>query len=333
MNYPELRMRRLRAHDWSRRLVSEHSLSSADLIWPIFLIEGTKRTEAIGTMPGIERRSIDLAVACAREAKSLGIPVLALFPATPNEKKSADGREALNPDNLVNQACRAIKREVPDIGLMVDIALDPYTTHGHDGIVIDGRIANDETVEILVRQAMIAVEAGADILAPSDMMDGRVGAIRQALEKAGAQDSLILAYAAKYASAFYGPYRDAIGSNTALKASLICPDDKRSYQMDPANGEESLRETALDIAEGADLVMVKPGMPYLDILYRVKEEFRMPTVVYQVSGEYSMLMAAAERGFLDEERVMMESLLAFKRAGADAIITYFAPRAAALLQV
>jgi len=330
--FPDSRLRRLRAFDWSRRLVRENSLSPGDLIWPIFLIEGENRSEAIATMPGVERRSIDLAVAAAGEAASLGIPALALFPATPPAFKSDDGKEALNPDNLVHRACRAIKKAVPDIGLMVDIALDPYTAHGHDGIVIDGRIANDETVAILVRQALASVAAGADILAPSDMMDGRVGAIRQALETRGHRDILILAYAAKYASAFYGPYRDAIGSGLALNKSAAYPGDKRSYQMDPANSDEALREVALDIAEGADMVMVKPGMPYLDIIRRVKDEFHMPTIAYQVSGEYSMLMAAAERGFLDLDRVMMESLLSFKRAGADAIVTYFAPRAARILK-
>ncbi len=329
--FPALRPRRLRAQDWTRRLVAETRLSSHDFIWPLFLIPGENVTEPVPTMPGVIRRSVDLAVKAAAEAASLGIPVVALFPATPPALKTELGHEALNPDNLVHQACRAIKAAKINIGIMVDIALDPYTTHGHDGIAIEGKIANDPTVEILVKQALESVRAGADILSPSDMMDGRIGAIREALEAQGDQDILILAYAAKYASAFYGPYRDAIGSGKALAGSTLYPGDKRSYQMDAANGDESLREVALDLAEGADMVMVKPGMPYLDIVRRVKDTFAVPTVAYQVSGEYSMLMAAVERGFMDHERVMMESLLAFKRAGADAIVTYFALDAARIL--
>jgi porphobilinogen synthase len=269
-------------------------------------------------MPGVERLSVDAAVAAAEEAAKLGIPVIALFPNTDVSKKTADGREAVNPDNLVCRGVRAIKKAVPGIGIMCDVALDPYTTHGHDGLLIDGHIPNDATVEILVRQALVQAEAGCDILAPSDMMDGRIGAIRAALEANGHQDVILLAYAAKYASAFYGPFRDAVGSAKALQG------DKRTYQMDPANTDEALREVALDIAEGADMVMVKPGLPYLDVLRRVKDSFGMPTIVYQVSGEYSMLMAAIERGWLDGERAIPESLIAFKRAGADAIITYFA---------
>jgi porphobilinogen synthase len=319
-------MRRLRRHDWSRRLVSESRLSPADFIWPLFVTGGENRREKIPAMPGVERLSTDLIVAAAEDAAKLGIPVVALFPYTDAAKKTADGAEALNPDNLVCRAVRAIKRAVPEIGVMCDVALDPYTSHGHDGILEGDVVANDETVDILVRQALVQVEAGADIIAPSDMMDGRIGAIRTALEKAGHRDTILLAYAAKYASAFYGPFRDAVGSAKALTG------DKRSYQMDPANSDEALREVALDIAEGADMVMVKPGMPYLDVLSRVKREFGMPTVVYQVSGEYSMLLAAIERGWLDRERAMLESLLAFKRAGADAIITYFAREAAELLR-
>jgi porphobilinogen synthase len=316
--YPALRMRRLRRHEWSRRLVAENAVSAADFIWPIFLIDGKKRREPIPSMPGVERLSVDLAVQAAEEAAELGIPVLALFPYTDEKHKTPDGHEALNPENLVCQAVRAIKKQTPNIGLMCDVALDPYTSHGHDGLLVGDYVANDETVEVLVQQSLVQVEAGCDILAPSDMMDGRIGAIRKALESKGHEDVILLAYAAKYASAFYGPYRDAIGSAKALKG------DKRTYQMDPANTDEALREVALDIAEGADMVMVKPGMPYLDIVGRVKDTFGMPTIVYQVSGEYSMLMAAIERGWLDKDRTILESLTAFKRAGADGIISYFA---------
>jgi porphobilinogen synthase len=325
-NFPASRMRRLRRHDWSRRLVAETRLSVNDLIWPIFVTEGSKKREPIASMPGVERLSPDLAVAAAEEAAKLGIPVIALFPQTDPARKTPDGAEALNPKNVVCETVRAIKRAVPEIGIMCDVALDPYTSHGHDGLLVDGHVANDQSVEILVRQALVQVEAGCDIISPSDMMDGRIGAIRTALESAGHHDTILLAYAAKYASAFYGPFRDAVGSAKALTG------DKRTYQMDPANIEEALREVALDIAEGADMVMVKPGMPYLDVLSRVKQEFRMPTVVYQVSGEYSMLLAAMERGWLERERAMLESLTAFKRAGADAIVTYFARDAARLLK-
>jgi porphobilinogen synthase len=323
-------MRRLRRHGWSRRLVAETRLSPDDFIWPLFVVDGTDRHEPIVAMPGVDRLSIDKAVEACREAAGLGIPVVALFPYTDKSLKTPDGAEATNPDNLVCRAVRAIKQAVPDIGVMCDVALDPYTSHGHDGVMIDGNVANDETVAILVRQALVHVEAGCDIIAPSDMMDGRIGAIRSALEAAGHKDTLILAYAAKYASAFYGPFRDAVGSSAALGSQKTIG-DKRSYQMDPANGDEALREVALDIAEGADMVMVKPGMPYLDVLSRVKRRFGMPTIVYQVSGEYSMLVAAAQNGWLDRERAMMESLIAFKRAGADAILTYFAREAARLL--
>ena len=318
-------MRRLRRHDWSRRLVAESTLSPADFIWPLFVIEGQNKREAIASMPGVERLSIDLAVDAAKEAAALGIPVIALFPHTDPELKTEDGREATNADNLICRAVRAIKKAVPEIGVLCDVALDPYTTHGHDGVLVDGYVANDESVDILVKQALVQAEAGCDIIAPSDMMDGRIGAIRAALEKNGFTNTMIMAYAAKYASAFYGPFRDAVGSAKALTG------DKRTYQMDPANSDEALREVALDIAEGADMVMVKPGMPYLDIVRRVKDEFGVPTFAYQVSGEYSMLMAAAERGFLDHDRVMLESLIAFKRAGASGILTYFARDAALLL--
>ena len=318
-------MRRLRRHDWSRRLVAESQLSAADFIWPLFVIDGQNRREKVATMPGVERLSVDLIAGAAEEAARLGIPVIALFPNTDPSLKSDDGREALNANNLVCRAVRAIKNAVPEIGVLCDVALDPYTSHGHDGILVDDYVANDESVELLVRQALVQAEAGCDIIAPSDMMDGRVGAIRAALEENGFRNTLIMAYAAKYASAFYGPFRDAVGSVKALTG------DKRTYQMDPANGDEALREVALDLAEGADMVMVKPGMPYLDIVRRVKETFGVPTFAYQVSGEYSMLVAAAERGFLDHDRVMLESLTAFKRAGASGILTYFARDAARLL--
>ena len=318
-------MRRVRRHAWSRALVAETTLSPADFIWPLFVVDGEKKRVPVASMPGVERLSVDLAVGAAEEAAKLGIPVIALFPFTDPSLKTADGREAVNANNLVCRTVRAIKMAVPEIGVLCDVALDPYTDHGHDGLLIDGYVVNDETVDVLVRQALVQVEAGCDIIAPSDMMDGRVGAIRAGLEKAGHKNTLIMAYAAKYASAFYGPFRDAVGSAKALTG------DKRTYQMDPANGDEALREVALDIAEGADMVMVKPGMPYLDIVRRVKDEFGMPTFVYQVSGEYSMLMAAIERGFLDRDRVILESLLGFKRAGASGILTYFARDAVKML--
>ncbi len=324
--YPAIRMRRARRHAWSRAMVAENALSPADFIWPIFVIDGEKKRIAIDAMPGVDRLSVDLAVGAAEEAAKLGIPVIALFPFTDPALKTPDGREATNGNNLVCRTVRAIKKAVPEIGVLCDVALDPYTSHGHDGLLDGDYVVNDETLDVLVRQALVQVEAGCDIIAPSDMMDGRVGAIRAALEKAGHKNTLIMAYAAKYASAFYGPFRDAVGSAKSLTG------DKRTYQMDPANGDEALREVALDIAEGADMVMVKPGMPYLDILRRVKDEFAMPTFVYQVSGEYSMLMAAIERGFLDRDRVIMESLLGFKRAGANGILTYFALEAARMLR-
>jgi len=324
-SYPALRMRRLRRHDWSRRLVAENTLSPADFIWPVFVIEGEKKREAVLSMPGVERLSVDLAVHAAKEAAQLGIPVIALFPQTPTGLKTDDGREAVNPDNLVCRAVRAIKSAVPEIGVLCDVALDPYTSHGHDGLLRDGDVHNDSTVEMLVRQSLVQVEAGCDIIAPSDMMDGRIGAVRAALEKAGHHNTLLMAYAAKYASAFYGPFRDAVGSAKSLTG------DKRTYQMDPANGDEALREVALDLAEGADMVMVKPGMPYLDLVWRVKERFGVPTFAYQVSGEYAMLQAAFDKNWLDRDRAILESLTGFKRAGASGILTYFAVEAAKLL--
>ena len=325
-SYPQLRMRRTRRHEWSRRLVAETSLSPADFIWPVFVIEGDNKREAVVSMPGVERLSVDLVVKAAKEAAGLGIPVIALFPQTPASLKSDDGREALNPDNLVCRAVRAIKSAVPEIGVLCDVALDPYTSHGHDGVLRDGDVHNDATVDILVQQSLVQVAAGCDIIAPSDMMDGRIGAIRAGLEQAGHHNTLLMAYAAKYASAFYGPFRDAVGSAKSLTG------DKRSYQMDPANGDEALREVALDLAEGADMVMVKPGTPYLDLVWRVKNRFGVPTFAYQVSGEYAMLSAAFEKWWLDRDRAIIESLTGFKRAGASGILTYFAVEAARLLK-
>jgi porphobilinogen synthase len=324
--FPATRMRRLRRHDWTRRLVAESTLSTADFIWPLFVVDGEKRREPVASMPGVDRLSVDFIAGSAEEAAKLGIPVVALVPYTDPGLKTPDGREATNPSNLVCRAVREIKRAVPEIGVLCDVALDPYTSHGHDGILVDGYVANDETLEILTRQALIQAEAGCDIIAPSDMMDGRVGAIRTALEAGGFKHTLIMAYAAKYASAFYGPFRDAVGSAKSLTG------DKRTYQMDPANGDEALREVALDIAEGADMVMVKPGMPYLDLIWRVKDAFGLPTFAYQVSGEYSMLIAAIERGWLERDRVILESLTSFKRAGASGILSYFALDAARLLK-
>ncbi len=316
------RPRRNRKADWSRRLVREASLSVDDLIWPMFLIDGTGRREPVASMPSVERLTIDEAVREAERAAALRIPAIAIFPNVDSSLRDARGSEALKPHNLVCRAVRANKAAVPEIGIMTDVALDPYTSHGHDGLLRDGVILNDESVAVLARQALIQAEAGADIIAPSDMMDGRVGAIRAALDGGGRADVQIMAYAAKYASAFYGPFRDAIGTNTTLVG------DKRTYQMDPANGDEALREAAADISEGADMLMVKPGMPYLDVLWRVKEAFRMPTFAYQVSGEYSMIEGAGRNGWIDGDRAMIESLTAFKRAGADGILTYFAPRVA-----
>jgi porphobilinogen synthase len=324
--FPSTRMRRNRRTPWARRLVAENVLTAGDLIWPIFVVEGRNVRQPVDSMPGIDRLSVDLAVRAAEEAVGLGIPVIALFPYTDPSLRTDDGREALNPDNLVCRATRAIRKAGLDIGVLLDVALDPYTSHGHDGLMRDGEIINDETLAVLVQQSLVQAEAGCDVIAPSDMMDGRVGAIRAALEAGGHTNVQIMAYAAKYASAFYGPFRDAVGSNATLIG------DKRTYQMDPANSDEALREVELDIGEGADMVMVKPGMPYLDIVRRVKDAFGMPTFAYQVSGEYSMLMAAAQNGWLDGDKVMMESLIAFKRAGADGVLTYFAPRAARLLK-
>jgi porphobilinogen synthase len=326
-SFPNTRLRRNRRTDWSRRLVAEHRLTVDDLIWPMFVHEGEDLREKVPSMPGVERLSIDLLVEAVGEAQQLGIPAVAVFPVTPPARKSPEAEEAVNPNNLVCRAVRAIKERHSQIGVICDVALDPYTSHGQDGLVRDGYVVNDETLEVLCRQAVVQAEAGCDVIAPSDMMDGRVGAIREALEEANLTHVQILSYAAKYASAFYGPFRDAVGSAASLGTG-----DKRTYQMDPANGDEALREVALDVAEGADLVMVKPGLPYLDIVRRVKEAFGLPTFAYQVSGEYAMLCAAAERGWLDRRKAMLESLLAFKRAGADGVLTYFALEAARLLR-
>jgi len=320
------RMRRNRQSEWRRRMVRENVLTTDDLIWPLFIVDGTNVRAPVPSMPGVERLSVDQAVREAARAVELTIPCIALFPYTDPSLRDEDGTEALNPDNLVCRAVRAIKQAVPEIGILCDIALDPYTSHGHDGLLRGGVILNDETVAVLVRQALVQAEAGCDIIAPSDMMDGRVGAIRQALDNAGRTDVAIMAYAAKYASAFYGPFRDAVGSAATLTG------DKRTYQMDPGNSDEALREIELDLDEGADMVMVKPGLPYLDIVRRVKDEFGVPTFAYQVSGEYAMIMAAAQNGWLDGEKAMLESLIAFKRAGADGVLTYFAARVAEKLR-
>ena len=320
------RPRRNRKSEWARRLVKEHVLTTNDLIWPIFVQEGENLRTPVAAMPGVDRVSIDIAVEEAQRAAALDIPVVAIFPYTDPSLRDATGSEALNAQNLTCRACRAIKAKVPEIGLLTDVALDPYTSHGHDGLLEDGRILNDETVAQLVRQALVQAESGSDIIAPSDMMDGRVGAIRAALDAAGFLDVQIMAYSAKYASAFYGPFREAVGSSGALKG------DKRTYQMDYANTDEALREAELDIAEGADMIMVKPGLPYLDIVARLKQSLGRPTFAYQVSGEYAMIMAAAQNGWIDGEKAMIESLTAFKRAGADGILTYFAPRVAEILK-
>jgi porphobilinogen synthase len=325
--FPSTRLRRLRRHDWSRRLVAESRLTVDDLIWPLFVQEGQGKRQPVASMPGVERLSIDLLVEAVGSAVALGIPAVAIFPVTEAAKKSAEAEEATNPENLVCRAVRAIKSAHGEaIGVVCDVALDPYTSHGQDGLVRDGYVVNDETVEVLCRQAVVQAAAGCDVIAPSDMMDGRVGAVRRVLDGAGFEGVSIMAYAAKYASAFYGPFRDAVGSGANLAAG-----DKRTYQMAPANSDEAMREVALDLAEGADMVMVKPGMPYLDVVRRVKETFHMPTFAYQVSGEYAMLAAAAQNGWLDRDTTLLESLLAFKRAGADGILTYFAVDAARLL--
>src|SRR6056297_1486754 len=323
--FPATRLRRTRSTPAIRALVAENTLTPADLIWPVFVRDGDAVEEPVPSMPGVMRRSVDKIVEAAREAHDLGIPAICLFPYTDASLKTEACEEAWNPDNLSNRAIRAIKDAVPDIAVMTDIALDPYNANGHDGIVRDGVIVNDETVEALVRMALAQAQAGADILGPSDMMDGRIGAIRAALEEDGFQDVAILSYAAKYASAFYGPFRDAVGASGALTG------DKKTYQMDPANSDEAMRLVERDIAEGADMVMVKPGMPYLDIARRVKESFGVPTYAYQVSGEYAMIEAAAANGWLDGEKVMLESLMCFRRAGCDGVLTYFAPRVARLL--
>ncbi|MCL1068869.1 porphobilinogen synthase [Shewanella olleyana] len=326
--FPQRRMRRMRKHDFSRRLMSENKLSVNDLIYPMFILEGNNRTEQVASMPGVERYSIDLLLKEAAELVELGIPLIALFPVTPAEKKSLMAEEAYNSDGLVQRAVRELKQAFPDLGVMTDVALDPFTTHGQDGIIDEtGYILNDITTEILVKQALSHAEAGADIVAPSDMMDGRIGAIREALEAAGHVNTQIMAYSAKYSSSYYGPFRDAVGSAGNLKGG-----NKHSYQMDPANSDEALHEVALDIQEGADMVMVKPGMPYLDIVRRVKTELAVPTFAYQVSGEYAMHMAAIQNGWLAEKAIVMESLLCFKRAGADGILTYFAKSAAQWLK-
>ncbi len=321
-----VRLRRNRKAEWARQLVRENELTAADFIWPLFVTEGNNRRIPIPSMPGVDRLSVDQLIREAERAAKLAIPCIALFPYTDSALRDAEGSEALNPDNLVCRAVRAVKREVPDIGVMCDVALDPFTSHGHDGLLRDGVIVNDETVAVLTRQALVQAEAGCDIIAPSDMMDGRVGAIRTALDAAGFVDVQIMAYSAKYASAFYGPFRDAVGSSAALTG------DKRTYQMDPGNSEEALREAELDIAEGADMIMVKPGLPYLDIVRRLKDAFGMPTFVYQVSGEYAMIMAAAANGWIDGDKAMMESLIACKRAGADGVLSYFAPKSVEKLQ-
>ncbi|MCF3936342.1 porphobilinogen synthase [Acuticoccus sp. M5D2P5] len=316
------RMRRNRRTDWSRRLVRENTLTVDDLIWPVFLTEGEGRRDPVPSMPGVFRLSVDELGAAAEEAAELQIPAIALFPYTGPDKRDAQGSEAANPDNLICQGCREIARRVPSLGIMTDVALDPYTSHGHDGLMVGDEIVNDATIAQLVNQAIVQAEAGCHIIAPSDMMDGRIGAIRAALDRAGHEHVQIMAYAAKFASAFYGPFRDAVGATAALKG------DKRTYQLDPANALEALREVELDLAEAADMIMVKPGLPYLDIVYRVKERFGAPTFAYMVSGEYAMIEAAAANGWLDGERVMMEAHMAFKRAGADGILTYHAPRLA-----
>ena len=324
--FPATRLRRTRQSPSVRALVAENTLGTSDLIWPIFVCAGEGREEPVSSMPGVQRKSVDKVVEAARDAVALGIPAICLFPYTSSEDRTADAAEAWNPDNLSNRATRAVKAAVPEILVMTDVALDPYSDTGHDGYLIDGKIDNDASVEALVKQALSQAEAGVDIIGPSDMMDGRIGAIRTALETAGHRDVMLMSYAAKYASAFYGPFRDAIGASAALKG------DKKTYQMDPANSDEALRLVQRDLSEGADMVMVKPGMPYLDICRRVKDGFGAPTFAYQVSGEYAMIMAAVQNGWLDHDRAMVESLMAFKRAGCDGILTYFAPAVARLLR-
>ncbi|RSZ55464.1 porphobilinogen synthase [Massilia atriviolacea] len=328
VQFPATRMRRMRRDPFSRAMVRENTITSSDLIYPVFLVDGVNQRQPISAMPGIERLSVDLLLDVAQECVTLGIPVLALFPSIDVSLKTADGVEATNPDGLIPRAVRALKQRFPELGILTDIALDPYTSHGQDGLIDDqGYVLNDETTAMLIRQALCHAEAGVDVVAPSDMMDGRIGALRQAFEREGYIHTRIMAYSAKYASAFYGPFREAVSSAASLGKS-----DKFTYQMDPANGNEALREVALDIAEGADMVMVKPGMPYLDIVRRVKDEFRVPTFAYQVSGEYAMIKAAVQNGWLDHDKVMMEAMMAFKRAGADGVLTYFALDIARLLK-
>ncbi|MBR0641881.1 porphobilinogen synthase [Plastoroseomonas hellenica] len=324
--FPSTRLRRNRVDGWTRRLVAENALTVSDLIWPIFVMEGQNAESTVPSMPGVRRVTVDRIAGHVEHAVKLGIPALALFPMTPVAKKDAEGTEAKNPENLICRAARLLRREFPDLGLIGDVALDPYTDHGHDGVIRDGYVANDETLEILTVQALVQAEAGIDVIAPSDMMDGRVGAIRTALDAKGLIHTRIMSYAAKYASAFYGPFRDALGAGKTLRG------DKKTYQMDPANSDEALREVAMDLAEGADMVMVKPGMPYLDIVRRVHERFGVPTFAYQVSGEYAMIAGAADHGWLDRERAVLESLIAFKRAGAAGVLTYFAVEAAEVLR-
>lgn len=326
--FPSQRPRRMRRDDWSRRLMREHHLSVDDLIWPVFVLEGQQQRQAVASMPGVERLSIDLLLEAVEEAVALGIPAVALFPVVDSSLKTEDAAEAYNPDNLMCRATRALAQRFPDLGIVCDVALDPYTSHGQDGLVEDGYVVNDQTLEVLTKQALVQAQAGCNVIAPSDMMDGRVGAIRRALDEHGFETTVrILAYSAKYASAFYGPFRDAVGSKGNLGKG-----DKRTYQMDPANSDEALREVALDLSEGADMVMVKPGLPYLDIIWRIKSQLGVPTFAYQVSGEYAMLKGAAERGWLDGEKVMLESLMAFKRAGCDGILTYAAVEVARQLK-
>jgi porphobilinogen synthase len=326
--YPAVRMRRMRRDAFSRALMRENTITASDLIYPVFIVDGVNQRQPVGSMPGVERLSLDLLMELAQECVELGIPVLALFPVVDPSLKTFDGDEATNPDGLIPRAVRELKRRFPEIGIMTDVALDPYTTHGQDGIPdANGYIVNERTIAMLIRQALTHAEAGVDMVAPSDMMDGRIGAIRAALEEKGFIHTRIMAYSAKYASAFYGPFREALGSATNLGKA-----DKNTYQMDPANSDEALREVALDLAEGADMVMVKPGMPYLDVVRRVKDEFKVPTFAYQVSGEYAMIMAASQNGWLDHDKVMMESMMAFKRAGADGVLTYFARDIARLLK-
>lgn len=325
--FPQTRLRRNRQTAWSRALVQENHLHASNLIWPVFVIDGVGQEQAVTSMPGVSRKSIDRLLPDLEEAVALGIPAVAIFPVTETSLKNPDGTEAINPQNLVCRTVRAIKEANLPLGVICDVALDPYTSHGQDGLLRDGVIVNDETIEMLCKQAVVQADAGCDVIAPSDMMDGRIGAIRQALDAAGHADVLILSYAAKYASAFYGPFRDAVGS-----ASQLGNGDKKTYQMNPANSDEAIREVSLDLAEGADMIMVKPGMPYLDIVHRVKSTFGVPTFAYQVSGEYAMIAGAAERGWIDREKAMLESLLAFRRAGADGVLTYFAIEAARLLR-